>query len=232
MITSYKSKWVNSSVLKILKKVPLFSSLTEEQLEVIGTHCKGKTFKNGHLLFKEKDQGADFYVVMSGSVKIYTSNGGEDKILSLFKTGDSFGELSLLDGKPRSASASVVEDSVLLTLDKFSFLHVLKENFDIASAIMQELCQRLRDTNQHVHDLTFLDSRTRILKHLIQMANKHGVRQGTTISLRIVFNFDELSRMAGVKKDTFMEVIRDFQTKSILVVTDEGFTIDLAKLRG
>jgi CRP/FNR family cyclic AMP-dependent transcriptional regulator len=64
------------------------------------------------------------------------------------------------------------------------------------------------------------------------MANKHGVRQGTTISLRIAFNFDELSRMAGVKKDTFKEVISEFQTKAILVVTDEGFTIDLAKLRG
>jgi CRP/FNR family cyclic AMP-dependent transcriptional regulator len=219
-------------MLKVLKKVPLFSSLTEEQLEVIGNHCKGKSFKNGHILFHEKDQGAEFYVVMSGSVKIYTSSGGEDKILSLFKTGDSFGELSLLDGKPRSASAAVVEDSVLLTLDKVSFLTVLKENFDIATMIMQELCQRLRDTNQHVHDLTFLDSRTRTLKHLIQMANKHGVRQGTTISLRVVFNFDELSRMAGVKKETFMEIIREFQSKSILTVTDEGFTIDLAKLRG
>jgi CRP/FNR family cyclic AMP-dependent transcriptional regulator len=219
-------------MLKVLKKVSLFSGLTEEQLEVIGQHCKGRSFKSGHVLFQEKEMGAEFYVVMSGSVKIYTSSGGEDKILSLFKSGDSFGELSLLDGKPRSASAAVVEDSVLLTLEKVSFLRVLQENFDIAIMIMQELCQRLRDTNQHVHDLTFLDSRTRILKHLIQMANKHGVRQGTTISLRIVFNFDELSRMAGVKKDTFMEVIREFEAKGILTVNDEGFTLDLAKLRG
>jgi CRP/FNR family cyclic AMP-dependent transcriptional regulator len=219
-------------MLKVLKKVSLFAGLTDEQLEVIGQHCKGRSFKSGHVLFQEKEMGAEFYVVMSGSVKIYTSSGGEDKILSLFKSGDSFGELSLLDGKPRSASAAVVEDSVLLTLEKVSFLRVLQENFDIAIMIMQELCQRLRDTNQHVHDLTFLDSRTRILKHLIQMANKHGVRQGTTISLRIVFNFDELSRMAGVKKDTFMEVIREFEAKGILTVNDEGFTLDLAKLRG
>src|SRR4051812_23214044 len=115
-------------MLNVLKKVSLFSGLTEEQLEVIGSSCKGKSYKAGHVLFLEKAQGAEFYVVMSGSVKIYTSSGGEDKILSLFKSGDSFGELSLLDGKPRSASAAVVEDSVLLTLEKASFLNVLKEN--------------------------------------------------------------------------------------------------------
>ena len=170
--------------------------------------------------------------MLSGSVKIYTSSGGEDKILTVFKAGESFGELSLLDGKPRSASAQTLEDSALIILEKASFLNVLSHNFDITVVIMQELCQRLRDTNQHVHDLTFLDSRTRVLKHLITMANKHGERQGTMISLKIVFDFDDLSRMAGVKKDILMQVIRELQTKGILQVTDEGFTIDLAKLRG
>ncbi|MEX1029577.1 MAG: Crp/Fnr family transcriptional regulator [Paenibacillaceae bacterium] len=219
-------------MLQLLQKVSLFSSLTQEQLTVIAQHCARKSFRGDHVLFLEKDNGAEFYIVMAGSVKIYTSSGGEDKILSVFKPGDSFGELSLLDGKPRSASAATLENSVLLTLDKVSFLEVLRTNFDIAIIIMQELCQRLRDTNQHVHDLTFLDSRTRVLKHLIQTANKHGVRQGTTISLRIVFNYDEIARMAGVQKDTFMQVIRELQVKQILYVTDDGFTLDLAKLRG
>lgn len=219
-------------MLQLLQKVSLFSSLSTEHLEVIAQCCTRKSFRSGHVLFREKDNGAEFYIILSGSVKIYTSNGGEDKILSVFKSGDSFGELSLLDGKPRSASAAILEDSVLFALDKTSFLDVLRANFDIAIIIMQELCQRLRDTNQHVHDLTFLDSRTRILKHLIQMANKHGIRQGTTISLRIVFNYDEIARMAGVQKDTLMQVLRELQMKTILYVTDEGFTIDLSKLRG
>src|SRR5690554_637640 len=219
-------------MLQLLQKVSLFSSLTEEQLTVIAQQCTRKSFRAEHVLFLEKDNGAEFYIVMAGSVKIYTSSGGADKILSLFKAGDSFGELSLLDGKPRSASAATVENSVLLALDKTSFLEVLRTNFDIAIIIMQELCQRLRDTNSHVHDLTFLDSRTRVLKHLIQSANKHGIRQGTKISLRIVFNFDELARMAGVNKDTLMQVIRELEVKKILTVTDEGFTIDLARIRG
>ena len=219
-------------MIQLLQKAPLFSSLTTEQLELIAQSCTRKAVKAGTLLFREKELGADLYIVLSGSVKIYTSSGGEDKILTVFKAGDNFGELSLLDGKPRSASAQTLEDSVMIVLEKTSFLNVLSHNFDITVNIMQELCQRLRDTNQHVHDLTFLDSRTRVLKHLITMANKHGVREGTKISLRIVFDFDDLSRMAGVQKDTLMQVIRELQTKTILQVTDEGFTIDLAKLRG
>jgi CRP/FNR family cyclic AMP-dependent transcriptional regulator len=219
-------------MLQLLQKVALFSSLTKEQLELISQHCTRKSYQSGHVLFLEKEAGAEFFIVVAGSVKIYISSGGEDKILSLFKAGESFGELSLLDGKPRSASAQTIEDSVMIILEKSKFLDVLRSNFDIAIVIMQELCQRLRDTNQHVHDLTFLDSRTRILKHLIQMANKHGIRKGTTISLRIVFNYDDLSRMAGVQKDTLMQVIRELQMKGILFITDEGFTIDLSKLRG
>lgn len=219
------------TLIELLKKVSLFSNLNSDQLRLIADSCQRKLVRANRVLFKENELGAQFYIVISGSIKIYTSKSGEDKILSIFKSGDSFGELSLLDGKPRSASAATLEDSMLLVLEKEDFMNVLRQNFDISILIMQELCQRLRDTNQHVHDLTFLDSRTRVLKHLIQMANKHGRREGTTISLRIMLNFDELARMAGVEKQVLMQVIQEFEAKGLLYVTDEGFSLDLSKLR-
>src|SRR5690606_3348318 len=143
-----------------------------------------------------------FYVVVSGSVKIFTTGAdGEEKILAVMQAGDSFGEMSLIDGMPRSASARTVEKSVLLKISKEVFYKVLSENFDITLGIMQELCQRLRDTNEHVRDLTFLDTRTRVLKQLILMANRNGVRQGHQITLRVVLNYDELAQLAGVKRN-------------------------------
>lgn len=218
-------------MLDLLSKVPLFSNLNSEQLELISHNCKRRPVKANKVLFLENEAGAEFYIVLSGSVKIYTSKGGENKILTIFKSGDSFGELSLLDGKTRSASAATLEDSVLIMLQKSDFVNILRNHFDITSLIMQELCKRLRDTNEHVHDLTFLDSRTRVLKHLIQMANKHGTRQNTLVSLKIMLDFDELSRMAGVEKDTLMQVISGLEARQILRITDEGFTLDLSKLR-
>ncbi|MBP1995935.1 Crp/Fnr family transcriptional regulator [Paenibacillus eucommiae] len=219
-------------MIEFIKKVPLFAQLSELQLQAIAQICSRKPFKSSTLLFSEKELGSDFYMVSSGSVKIYTTSGnGEEKILSIFKPGESFGELSLIDGKPRSASAKTLEDSTLVMISGTAFLELLRNHFDITLGIMQELSHRLRDTNQHVHDLTFLDARTRVIKSLIKLANKQGVRNGNTITIKLMLNFDEISQMAGVQKATLMQVIRDLEEKQILAISPSEFKLDLAKLR-
>ncbi len=219
-------------MITLLKNVSLFQNLSDEQLAHIGQYCVRVSAKSGTILFREKELGEEFYILLAGSVKIYTTSANsEEKILSVFRPGESFGELSLIDGKPRSATAETIQDSVLLSLSKQNFLAIMANKFDITLTIMQELCQRLRDTNQHVHDLTFLDSRTRVLKNLIQMANKHGTRRGSQITLRVVINYDELSLMAGVQKDVLMQVLRELELKSILHIASDEFTLDLSKLR-
>jgi CRP/FNR family cyclic AMP-dependent transcriptional regulator len=220
-------------MIDFLRKVPLFSSLNNSQLTIISNICSKKSFKANTVLFHEKELGSVFYIVFSGSVKIYTAaTSGEEKILSLFKTGDSFGELSLIDGKPRSASAQTLEDSVMIALSAPNFLDMLKSNFDISLCIMQELCNRLRDTNQHVHDLTFLDARSRVIKSLIKLANKNGIRSGNIVTIKMMLNYDEVSQMAGVQKPILMQVIRDFQERQILTFLGNEMKLDLAKLRG
>jgi CRP/FNR family cyclic AMP-dependent transcriptional regulator len=220
-------------MIDFLQKVPLFSSLTNTQLAIISNICTKKSFKANTILFQEKELGAVFYIVFSGSVKVYTAAAsGEEKILSLFRAGDSFGELSLIDGKPRSASAQTLEDSVMITLSAPNFLDLLKSNFDISLCIMRELCNRLRDTNQHVHDLTFLDARSRVIKSLIKLANKNGIRSGSIVTIKMMLNYDEVSQMAGVQKPILMQVIRDFQERQILTFLGSEMKLDLAKLRG
>jgi CRP/FNR family cyclic AMP-dependent transcriptional regulator len=219
-------------MIEFVRKAPLFSQLNEHQLQAVAQICGRKAYRAGTILFSEKEMGSVFYMVYSGSVKIYTTGtNSEEKILSIFKSGESFGELSLIDGKPRSASAQTLEDSVLLEVTGQSFLALLRNHFDITMAIMQELSNRLRDTNQHVYDLTFLDARTRVIKSLIKLANKHGMRSGTTITIKLMLNFDEISQMAGVQKVTLMQVIRDLEEKAILTISPVDFRLDLAKLR-
>ncbi|HEY0828953.1 MAG TPA: Crp/Fnr family transcriptional regulator [Bacilli bacterium] len=219
-------------MLDFLSKVPLFKKLNQIQLQCIGNICVKKGVKEGSILFRENEPGEIFYILALGSIKIYTTHlTGEEKILSIFKPGDSFGELSLIDGKPRSATAQALEDSILFALGGANFYELLKANFDITLCIMQELAHRLRDTNQHVHDLTFLDARTRVIKNLIQMANKQGIRKGSLIVIKMALNFDELSLMAGVPKNVLMQVIRDFHERQILSISNTEFTLDLAKLK-
>ncbi|TXK84712.1 Crp/Fnr family transcriptional regulator [Paenibacillus sp. N3.4] len=219
-------------MIEYVKKAPLFAQLSELQLNEIAKVCSKRSYKGGTILFAEKEIGSVFYMVISGSVKIFTTNtANEEKILSICKSGESFGELSLIDGKPRSASAQTLEDSVLITLTAQNFMELLRTHFDISLGIMKELSNRLRDTNQQVFDLTFVDAKTRIIKSLITMANKHGIRNGTTINIKLVLNFDEISQLAGVQKATLMEVIRDLEEKRILIISPTEFQLDLAKLR-
>lgn len=219
-------------MIETLQQVPLFYKLNDEQLGHVADICTTKKFREGTVLFREKEPGTAFYIVVSGSVKLYLSQAGTDKILAIFKAGDSFGELALIDGKPRSATAQTLEDSVMIELAADKFLELLKWNFDITLCIMQELSQRLRDTNQHVHDLTFLDARSRVVKSLIMLANKHGTRQGPTIHVKLALNCDEISRMAGVQKTELMQVMRDLENRGVITANFNEFSLHLNQLRG
>ena len=218
--------------MHVLRNVSLFRYLNDHQLTIIGRLCTKKSFVAGEMLFYEKDRGSEFYVIISGSVKIFTASDDkqQEKILTVLKSGDSFGELSLIDQQPRSASAQVIEDAVLYGLRGELFMNLLKSNFDIAHGIMIELCNRLRETNQKVHDLTFLDERSRIIKSIIQMAAKNGQRDGHLIYFKLALNHDELAQMAGVNKEVMNQVMNDFQNRSILSSSEGHYILDLSKI--
>lgn len=219
-------------MIELLRNVSLFDQLSDEQLEHILSIAERQTIPGNTVLFHENDHGASFYVILKGSIKIFKrSASGEEKVLTMLQSGDSFGELSLIDGRPRSASAATLEPTTVLVVTERAFHDLLRANFDITRRIMAELCQRLRDTNQHVHDLTFLDSRTRVIKNLILLANRHGRRNGHLIVIRMPLNYDELAQMAGVQKHVLAEVIRDVEERGILQLAPNQYTLDLSKLR-
>jgi len=219
-------------MIELLRKVQLFESLNTVQMQSVLGISNKETYPSGMVLFRENDPGSAFFIVLSGSIKIYKANpSGEEKILSVFRAGESFGELSLIDGKPRSATAQTLEETTVLVISGDGFMELLKSNFDITQSIMAELCRRLRDTNQHVHDLTFLDAKTRVIKNLITLANRHGSRKGSIIAIPLALNFDELSQMAGVAKNVLTQVIRDLEERQILRLAMNEFTLDLTKLR-
>lgn len=219
-------------MIEMLREIPLFSGLDEAHLKVISDECTVNSYAAGTVLFREKEVGTLLYLVISGLVKIYSSNaGGEDKILSIMGKGDCFGELALLDGKPRSASAQVIEDAKVLTLSAKSFHSLLRFNIDMALHIIKDLSTRLRETNQHVHDLTYLDAKKRVVKNLVKLANDHGTRIGNDVRFKINLNYDEIAQMAGVGKPLLFQVFNELQTKGILSVSANSFILHLLKMK-
>jgi CRP/FNR family cyclic AMP-dependent transcriptional regulator len=220
-------------LIEWLKKVSLFDNLNDEQLEHILRLATRRTILPGSILFHEKEMGMTFYFILAGSIKLFTkSSNGEEKVLSLVNSGESFGELSLLDGRPRSASAQTLETTTVLELSSEQFMALMQSHFDITRGILAELCRRLRQTNEHVNDLTFLDGRTRVLKNLITLANKNGKRDGNLISIHMTLNYDELAQMAGVTKSVLSEVIRELEQRGVLQFGMNEYKLNLLKLRG
>jgi len=219
-------------MIQWLKKVSLFDNLSDAQLEPILRIAQRRSFAAGSLLFQEKDPGNAFYIVLSGSIKLFTRSGsGEEKVLSVVAAGDSFGELSLLDGLPRSASARTLEPVLVLEIACDDFMRLLEMHFDITRGILAELSRRLRQTNEHVNDLTFLDDRTRVVKNLINLANQHGKRDGIFIRIHLALNYDELAQMAGVSKQVLSDVLRELESKGVLTFGLNQYTLNLTKLR-
>jgi CRP/FNR family cyclic AMP-dependent transcriptional regulator len=220
-------------MIEWFKKVSLFDNLNEEQLQHILKIANRRTCPPGTVLFQEKELGLAFYVVLTGSIKLFTrSAGGEEKVLSVVNAGESFGELSLLDGRPRSATAQTLENTSVMELSSQAFMDLLQNHFDITRGILAELCRRLRETNEQINDLTFLDGRTRVIKNLITLANRNGKRDGQLISMRMALNYDELAQLAGVSKPVLSDVLRELESKGVLQFGINEYRINLAKLRG
>ena len=219
-------------MLEMLRDIPLFSGLNNNYLHKIVEECTVSNYSAGTLLFRENEVGTVLYLIVSGAVKIYSSNAnGEDKILSIMSKGDCFGELSLLDGKPRSATAQVIEDTKVLTLSSKSFHSLLQYNFEMALHIIKDLSARLRETNQQVHDLTYLDARKRVIKNLVKLANDYGTRNGNYVRFKINLNYDDIAQMAGVTKPLLFQVFNELQMKGILAVSTSEFVLHLSKMK-
>jgi len=157
----------NSEVLRILKEIPLFHSLSDEHLSLVSGGFTINKVKKGEIIFYQSDESRDLYIVLEGSVKACLID-PEDKelVLNIFKKGDFFGELSLLDGRPRSATIIAIDDSVIGVLRREKFLTLLKNNPMIAISLLSAMVERIRITDEMLGAMAFLDVSRRIVKIL------------------------------------------------------------------
>ncbi len=135
---------------ELLAQLPLFDTLAQEDLEALATKLTERAFKQDSTVFAKGDQGSSMYIVLSGAVQIFLpgdKNGDPPVVLKDVRTGEYFGELSLFDDKPRSASVQATVDTVLLELTREEFAEHLGKSKTAAMAILAEMAERLRETN-------------------------------------------------------------------------------------
>jgi CRP-like cAMP-binding protein len=191
-----------------LKDVPLFSNLNDAHLAALARTGNMKRFSKGQIIVNQSSPGNTFYIVISGQVKVaLLHEDGKEIILTLLSEGNFFGELSLLDNDPRSASVIAAEDAALFILTRKQFYQLITDNPRILEKIIKEMCRRLRRADEKINSLAFLDVYGRTLIVLQQLARYQGVSTKHGIEIHHAPTHQELSGMVGTSRETVTRVI-------------------------
>jgi CRP-like cAMP-binding protein len=194
-----------------LRAIPLFANLDEKDLSDIAGLLIERKFPRDAVIFEEGTLGDYMYLIQDGQVKVTKmSEDGREKILEMFGPGDFFGDMSLFDRQPRSASIKTTKACVLMALSRQDFLGLLRQNPDVCMQVMQELSRRLRDADEQIRALLFerVEGRTRQL--LARMAREtvpdHPDRRATP-----AVTHQQLADLVGTSRETVTRVIKELK---------------------
>ena len=144
--------------LSLLRNHSLFRNLSSNVIERLGSYMKTRRVARGTTIFVKGDPGTGLIGVLSGTVKVSVASiDGKDVVLNIFREGDLFGEIALLDGRPRTADATAMSDCELIVIERRDFIPFLQDNPDVTLKFIEILCSRLRHTSEQVQDVTFLN---------------------------------------------------------------------------
>jgi len=132
----------------VLRQIPLFESMEDADLAALGVKLSSRTFQEGDVVFAQGDEGDAMYIIEEGAVDIVAGTGSQRVTVASLFNGQYFGELSLLDGAPRSASAVAARATLVLSLERDDFVEFVKRRPEAALSIMHELGERMRATNE------------------------------------------------------------------------------------
>jgi CRP/FNR family transcriptional regulator/CRP/FNR family cyclic AMP-dependent transcriptional regulator len=215
-----------SAIADLLQKVPFLGALSPEDRETLAASVTHRRFRKGDIIFQREDAGQALFIVENGSVRVYfPSPQGNDLTLAVFGPGDFFGEMSLLDGSPRSASASASADTVLLTLERSDFIAVLTSRPAAALSVLEVVSRRLRDANEMASDLAFLDVGGRLARKLLDLAGSHGKRTPNGTLLDLPLTQEELANMIGVTRESVNRNLGEFRRLGLVGNQGRKFVI-------
>lgn len=220
-------------VMDYLAQVPMFADLDSASLREVARLVHRRSFQAGETIFHRGDPGQIMYLIRRGKIRIYlTSPDGQEVALALLGRGEWFGELALLDGQPRSADAAAIEEVEAYWLQRGDFIRTALHHPRIAIYVMNVLARRLRQTDEMVQDLLFLDVHGRVAKKLIELSETHGVRTTEGIRIEMRLTQGELAAMVGASRESVNKVM-GYLTEKQYVTTDKHRTTvtRLAELR-
>jgi CRP/FNR family cyclic AMP-dependent transcriptional regulator len=199
----------------------LLRHLRPEELDRLASSAKIARHPRGATVFQKGDPGNSMMAVIRGRVKICTySNDGKELVLNILGQGGLFGEIAVLDGRPRTADAVTLEETDLLVLERGQLLPFLTTNPEIVSRLLAVVCQRLRQTSEHLEDALLREAPSRWARGLLRLAETFGQQRPGGIRLDIKLSQQQIGSLIGVSRESINKHLGDWTRSGHLAMED------------
>lgn len=207
-----------------LKKIPLFSSLTDEELREISDIIVIQDFKKHEIILYEEDTNDYMYVILNGKVKvIQTTEDGKEIFLAMHQSDEFFGEMSLIDGKTSPATVIVTEDSTIAIISRKDFHLLINTQKKVFENLMLILCSRLRESWEKIQLLNLKNASQRIKILFLMLSDKYGKKTAEGVTLNIKLTHQEIADMTGMARETVTRVIDRWQKDGEINILKKKF---------
>lgn len=214
-----------------LERFPLLAALDESDLVRLAAKLLQRTVRARQPVFLQGEHGNELYLLLSGSVRIVAEGAeGREITLALLSEGNFFGDMAVLDGHPRSASAIAVEDCDILVLRQSDFFDVLERSPASVRRLLSFLSERLRRANERIHDLSLLTVRQRLAGVLRDLAVREGESDDQGILLPREVNHRVLAETLSTSRETVSRELGELRTRGL--VAQDGRRIRVLDAEG
>lgn len=215
----------------LLASTGLFAGISPSALGRLSASASQRTYPAGQVLFHEGDPGEALYIVAEGMVKVtVTSVDGREMLLATVRPPEAIGEMSLVDGGPRSASATAAEPTTALALRRSALLAALHEEPAMVDGLLRAIGGLVRRLTVQTTDLVFLDVQARVAKLLLTFAERDGVHRGDSVVLEFSLSQGDLAEMVGVSRQSLNQALHKLAERGWIEV--DGRRVTVLNLQG
>ncbi|MCA6216577.1 Crp/Fnr family transcriptional regulator [Ideonella sp. B7] len=199
--------------LDLIRRVPLFSMLTDEQAQLVADGVVKRRYRRGELVVEQGKKSNALFILLNGRARVLTADErGREVILAVLEAGDYVGEMSLIDNQPHSASVRCEIQCDMLILGRPEFARCLPENSSLSYAIMRGLVTRLRSADRQIESLALLDVYGRVARALLDMAEDDN---GEKV-IRGKVSRQDLAKVVGASREMVSRVMKDLTERGVI----------------
>ena len=211
---------------KLLKRIPILSALSAKHLAEVYRLAEEVSLAAGQPVFSKRQDADAMFVVLAGRVKIFTHSASKKrKTFAYLGEGDFFGEMALVEGGTRTASAQAVEPSRLLVLRKRDFERLIARDPKLALFLLRTLCARLRRANEEIEGLLFRNILGRVAKAVLDLARRGGRPEGSALVVDRRYTQQELADLVGTTREPLTRALSSLRRAGLVDLREGRYSI-------